>query len=224
MIVGIVPAYNEEKTIGEVVRRLKKVGIFPIVVDDGSTDRTCEMLNEDVKVLKHNGNMGKGEALLTAFDYIFHREDIDYVVIIDGDLQYNPLEAPRLLKYLKNDWADYVIGSRNWSEVPFRHRLGNSVWANLFNSLFNMDLKDVCCGFVAMKFEVMKDLDVSSGYIVDIDMLIQASEIGYRIRNAPVSVSYRETSGIKRGVRMVLGIMAFMVERSRDKHYLALKD
>jgi len=210
--IGVVPAYNEEDTIGEVVDRLRRINIQPLVVDDGSTDNTTMILNDlGVETLVHDKNEGKGEALLTAFNHIFQKKrDTQYVVVVDGDLQYNPLEATRLLKPLIKDKADYIIGKRDWSKVPFRHRFGNFTWVNAFNDLFETRLEDVCCGFVAMKREVMEILDVGSGYVVDVNMLIQALTNGYRVKNVPVSVSYKNKSGIRRGMRMVMGILMFM--------------
>jgi len=219
MNIAVIPAYNEEKTIEEVVTRCKKINIFPIVIDDGSTDDTYKIANGLTKTLrtycyKHEIK-GKGEALKVGFKYIdvlyFMPDDVKFIVVIDGDLQYDPFEIPKLIEALKT--ADYVIGQRDWSQVPFRHRLGNYLWVKTFNLLFGTNLKDTNCGFIAMRAEVMRRLNVSSGYIVDNDMLMQALEMGFVVKNTPISVKYNDKRNLFSGTRMVMGIFIFIIRR-----------
>jgi len=207
--IAIIPCYNEEKTIREIITRCKEVNVYPLIVDDGSTNNTFNIANSLTKVLIHKVNLGKGETLDTGFQYI-RNLDFKYVVIIDADLQFNPYEIPKLIEGLKD--ADYVIGQRNWKQVPFRHYLGNLVWIKTFNFLYKTDLKDTNCGFVAMKKGVMLKLKVSSGYVVDNDMLIQVIRMGYKIKNVPISVNYDYKRGLS-GIRMVVGILIFIIKR-----------
>jgi len=208
--VAIIPCYNEEKTIREVIARCNEINTHPIVIDDGSTDDTYNISISLITTLKHNENRGKGEALKTGFRFI---KDFDfrYVVVIDGDLQFNPYEIPKLIEGLKD--ADYVIGQREWKQVPFRHYLGNLIWIKTFNFLYKTDLKDTNCGFVAMKREVMLKLKASSGYIIDSDILIQVIGMGYKVKNVPVSVNYMGKRGLKSGIRMVMGVLIFIIMR-----------
>lgn len=218
--IAIIPAYNEEKTIGEVIKRFKELDISSLVIDDGSTDSTLDIAyKSSAMVLYHNINMGKGESLKTAFQFLkssypSHFKKIKYIIIIDADLQYDPYESPKLIEILEKDKADYVIGNRNWKQVPLRHRLGNWVWIKTFNFLFRTKLKDTNCGFVAMKIEVMKKLNVSSGYIVDNDMIIQVLGMGCRVKNIPVSVNYSDKRNFFSGLRMVIGILIFITIKS----------
>jgi len=205
--IAMIPSYNEERTIREVITRCKEVNTFPLVIDDGSTDDTFNISEKLAITLKHDENKGKGEALKTAFNYC-RNIDFNYIVMIDGDLQFNPYEIPKLIEALKD--CDYIIGQRDWLQVPFRHRFGNYIWIKTFNFLYGTNLKDTNCGFVAMKREVMLRLKVSSGYIVDNDMLIQVIKMGYKVRNVPVSVRYDSKRGLS-GIRMVIGILIFIV-------------
>ncbi len=204
---AIIPAYNEEETIEEVILRCKKVGVFPVVVDDGSTDNTYKIAQNLTIVLRNFKNKGKGEALKKGFNFLKNLDE-GYVAVIDADLQFDPYEIPKLMEALKD--ADYVIGCRDWRQVPFRHQLGNLAWIKTFNFLFKTNMKDTNCGFVAMKTEVMEKLNVSSGYIVDNDMLIQALRLGCKIKNIPVSVKYNHKRDLLSGVRMVLGVLFFL--------------
>ena len=209
--ITIIPAFNEERTIREVITRCKEVNTYPLVVNDGSTDNTMQIVwDARVEIICSDENRGKGEALRLAFNHLRFRgfRGFEYIVIIDADLQFNPYEIPKLVEALKD--VDYVIGQRDWNQVPFRHRLGNYVWRKIFNSLYQTELEDTNCGFVAMRREVMLRLKVHSGYIVDNDMLIQVIKMGYKVKNVPVSVRYNHKRGLS-GIRMVIGILIFII-------------
>ncbi|EHR79127.1 glycosyl transferase [Thermococcus litoralis DSM 5473] len=107
----IIPAYNEELTIGSVVALAKKYGDV-LVVDDGSKDRTSEIAQKaGAIVIRHEVNKGKGAALKTGFGYAL-ANGYDVIVTIDADGQHNPDEIPLLLKPILEGEADLVIGSR----------------------------------------------------------------------------------------------------------------
>jgi glycosyltransferase involved in cell wall biosynthesis len=210
---AIVPAYNEEKNIHDVVKRLRKIGFKVIVVDDGSKDRTYELAKRaGAIVLKHKINKGKGEALRTAFEYAKRRK-IKNIVIIDADLQYLPEEAMKLLEPIKRGEADFVMGYRNWREVPFRHKLGNFVWRTFFNILYGTKLKDTNCGYMAFGERAIKEIEnIHGGYIIENSILSDAFKKRLRVKQVPVKVFYHKKSGIKRGIRVVLGVLIFILK------------
>jgi len=211
----LIPAYNEEENIQEIILRAKKTKAFDkiIVVDDGSIDRTSLLAKKSKAiVLKHKKNRGKGEALKTGFKYILKRiSNFDYVAIIDADLQYTPEESVKLIKSIKN--ADFVIGYRNFSKVPFRHKLGNIVWRKTFNLLFGTSFKDTNCGLMVMTKKSVEKMDIQGGYIVENSMLASAIENKLKIKQVPVSVSYKKISTISRGIKVVVAVLLFIVKR-----------
>ncbi|MEM7826236.1 MAG: glycosyltransferase family 2 protein [Candidatus Aenigmatarchaeota archaeon] len=213
---ALVPAYNEEKTIEEVVRRLKKVGLKVIVIDDCSKDRTFELAKKTgAIVLKHEVNKGKGEAIKTGINFLLKRyPKVENVVVIDADMQYLPEEAINLLKPLKEKKADFIMGKRDWSKVPSRHKLGNFVWRSFFNFLFDQKLEDTNCGFVAFSNKAMDKIKdyLHGGYILESEMLVAAIRNNLKIGQVPVEVRYKKLAGIKKGVRMVLGVLIFIVK------------
>jgi len=217
MRIGILlPAYNEEKNIGIVVKQAKKY--FPdseiIVVDDGSEDKTKEIaLKNGVRVLRHKKNKGKGVALKTGFNYFLNKNNVDTILVADSDRQYSIKDAPNLLEPLKKGKADYVVGCRDWSVVPFRHRMGNFVWRNIFNILFRTRLKDTNCGFIAMRSDVAEKMNIGKGgYIIDNYMLMQAMKNKFKIINAPVSIDYNHIREIPVGIKMVAGVAFFILK------------
>lgn len=211
MIIALIPAYNEEKTIKEVVKRCYKYADVVIVVDDGSKDKTFELAKKaGAIVIRHKKNQGKGEALKTGFKFILNNfESFEKVVVIDADLQYYPEEIPKFLE--KN--ANMIMGYRNWREVPFRHKLANFLWRKVFNFLFKTNLKDVACGFQAYDRKAIKTIinDIKGGYLVETSILISAIKNKLKLKQVPVKVVYKKVSGIRRGVRMFFGILIFLI-------------
>ena len=211
--VGLIPAYNEESTIKKVISEIKKTGLTPVVVDDGSTDRTYEIVkNMNVQVIRHEKNRGKGAALKTGFEYILKKiSDVKFVVIIDADMQYSPKEYIKLLKPLDNGEADFVMGFRQWKNVPYANRIGNFIWRVLFNLFFDTNLKDTNCGFIALTKKAIKKIGrVHGGYIIENSMLIHVVRKKIRIKQVPVNVKYgrRRVSNL---ARMFFGILTFIL-------------
>jgi glycosyltransferase involved in cell wall biosynthesis len=207
----LIPAFNEEKNILEVINKTEKLKKFDkiIVVDDGSKDRTAELVKKTKAILiRHAKNKGKGEALKTGFNYISKFRDINNVVLIDADLQYEPKEALKLLTALKD--ADLVMGYRNFSNLPLRHKLGNFVWKTSFNLFFGTSLKDTNCGLIALKKDSIKKMDIHGGYIIENSMLASAVKNNLRIKQVLVNVNYKKISGVMRGMKTVLGVIIFI--------------
>ena len=212
----LVPAYNEEKNIREVVTRLKKIpDLRIIVVDDGSKDKTSQVAKKmKVDLVRHKTNKGKAEAIKTGFSYIFDKyPQIKYIGLIDSDMQYLPEEINRVFLPLEKNEADIVTGYRNWSKVPFRHRLGNFVWRTAFNILFGTRFRDTNIGYMALNTKSAKLMrnKIYGGYILENSMFIEAIRKGMRIKQIPVTVLYKRKSEIKRGIRVVAGVLLFIL-------------
>jgi glycosyltransferase involved in cell wall biosynthesis len=208
----LIPAFNEEKNILEVINKTKKLKKIDkiIVVDDGSKDRTVELAKKaGAIVIRHEKNKGKGEALKTGFDYISKLDGIKNIVLIDADLQYEPEESLKLLKALES--ADVVMGYRDFSKLPFRHKLGNFVWRTFFNLFFGTRLKDTNCGLIALTIDSIKKMDIHGGYIIENSMLASAIKNNLKIKQVLVNVNYKKTSGIERGIRVEAGVLIFIL-------------
>ncbi len=223
----LLPAYNEEKNIEAVIKEAKRFlpGARIVVVNDGSSDRTSEIAKKtDVFVVDHQKNMGKGEALRTGlkvFNRNFH--SVKYIIVADADMQYSIREAGRVLKPLIDGDADFVMGKRDFSTIPFRHRLGNWVWRNAFNLWFGKKYPDTNCGFIAMTKKTANAVmgTLGGGYIIETTLLTQAIKRGFRVSHVGVSVKYNRTSGVLRGVLMVAGVLVFIfkngIKYSRER-------
>jgi glycosyltransferase involved in cell wall biosynthesis len=212
----LIPAYNEEKSIKEAVGRTKKINLIPLVVDDCSKDRTADIAEASgAVVLRHKRNEGKGKALVTGFKFILkNMPEVNYVAILDADLQYVPEDIPKLIEPLRNGKADYVTGFRNWKEVPSRHSLGNLIWRKVFNLLFGTKLKDSNCGFIAMNRKVMDELSevAYGGYIIENLMMVEVLKNNFKLRQVPVKVFYHRVRDIPTGTRFVFGNLIYIIE------------
>lgn len=224
---GLIPAWNEEKTIQEIILRLKKIGLKAVVVDDGSEDRTSQLARQaGAEVVRHKINKGKGESIKTGLAYLLKRHpELKYVVLLDADMQYDPIDAVKFLKPLESGNADFVVGYRDWKTVPFRHGLGNYVWKTVFNLFFGTDFKDTNCGFISMTRKVMENMEkvLHGGYIIENTMLVEAIKNNLKIKQVPVSVTYKAKSGIKRGIRIVVGILIFIITQGITHQFDRLK-
>jgi glycosyltransferase involved in cell wall biosynthesis len=212
-IFALIPAYNEEKNIEKVLKKIKNLKIETIVVDDCSKDKTYEIAKRYAKfVLKHEKNKGKAEAIKTGLKFMFENLSFDIVTLIDADNAYDPLEIPKFVEKIKKGY-DFVMGFRNWKDVPFRHKLGNFIWRKTFNMLFGTKFLDTNCGFVAMNkkaAEKLKDL-IYGGYILENAMLIEMIKENFRIGQINVKVNYESKRDFLSGIRMVLGVLLFIL-------------
>ncbi|ANF22632.1 glycosyltransferase family 2 protein [Thermococcus piezophilus] len=193
-ILIIIPAYNEELTIGSVVALAKKYGEV-LVVDDGSKDRTHEIAKKaGATVLRHETNRGKGNALRTGFEYALAK-GYDAVVCIDADGQHDPDKIPLVLEPIMKGEADLVIGSRYLNgahkNIPFYRRIGLGVLNLTTNMASEVKVTDSQSGFRALNRKALESLSLNfSGYNVESEMIAELSEKGLRIKEVPINVRY----------------------------------
>ncbi|MFH0839740.1 MAG: glycosyltransferase family 2 protein [Candidatus Omnitrophota bacterium] len=201
MKVGIlIPAYNESEHMGDLVRKLRSVGFTPIVIDDGSKDNTAEKAKEaGAKVIKHEKNLGKGEALKTGFAEAV-KDDYDAVVIMDGDAQHSPDDIERLVKTAEKNPGAMIIGNRmgNARNMPFARKLTNRFMSLLVSGICRQRIPDSQCGFRLIREDLLKHLRIdSSRFEVESEILIKASARGVKIISVSIETLYgRESSQI----------------------------
>ncbi|CAB4710185.1 MAG: glycosyltransferase [Actinobacteria bacterium] len=165
----LIPVYNESATVEHVLSRLVELDVPKqiVIVDDGSTDGTAEIVDawaegrEDVVVV-HKKNGGKGTAVIAGLPHL----DGEVTVIQDGDLEYDVDDIPALLDPLRRGVADMVYGSRFSGGKPqrvhrFWHSLGNKVMTLTANVLYDTSLTDVGTGYKAIRTVLLRDIKLS---------------------------------------------------------------
>ena len=209
-IVAIIPAFNEEKALGDVIAKTSQYVDKVIIVNDGSSDKTAEVAIESGAVLiDHSVNLGKGEALKSGFKAI---ADDSIIVTIDGDGQHNPDEIPILLKPILEDGADLVNGSRylygHEENTPAYRRVGQRVLDIATNISAGIKVTDSQSGFRAFSPKArdcfrFKD----TGFGIESEMLVDAAEAGLKIVEVPITVRYDVDGSTKDPVTHGVGVL-----------------
>jgi glycosyltransferase involved in cell wall biosynthesis len=194
----VMPAYNEEATIEEMVRRVVAVPVRTelIIVDDGSKDRTREILSRlatelPIKVIFQPANGGKGAALRRGFQEVTG----EIVVIQDADLEYSPEEFPELIELICQGRADVVYGSRFLGRhrvFMFTHYVGNRIVTLLTNVLYNTMLTDMETCYKVMRTEVLRSFSLrSDGFGIEPELTAKIFKRGYRVYEIPITYDGR---------------------------------
>ena len=189
----IIPTLNEEKSIGDVITKFKKLGFEDILVIDGnSKDKTREIAKKlGARVVIQSGK-GKGQAIQEAFSIV----DSDIVVVIDGDNTYLPEEVHKLIDPLIKGSADHVIGNRfaNFEEGAFTklNLIGNKILNFIFRMLYGEPIHDLLTGYRALTKKVYKSLNLKHhGFEVETEMTVQTIARGFRIIEVPITYKKR---------------------------------
>lgn len=191
-----IPAYNEDRLIGSVVLKSKRHADVVVVIDDGSTDETAKVAEQaGAIVINHAINLGKGQALNTAFKTA--REiGAKTLVLVDADGQHQPEEIPLVLAQVLDGTADMVVGSRYLevkSSVPLHRRIGHkaiTAIGNLGSGIFLTDSQNGFRAFSRRAIEVMRF--GQAGFSVESEMQFIAKQHGLRVREAPITITYEE--------------------------------
>ena len=195
----IIPVYNEELTLGNVIDRVKKVmqqtGLKHeiIVVDDCSYDKSLETAKKhSAKIYTLKEHLGKGYALRAGFA----KAKGDIIITIDSDGSHRPEELPRVLAPILQDKADLVIGSRYLNQKNVASRKLNAFGVQIFNFLIHLltgvAITDSQSGYRAMKREVLKNQKLKSGgYEIESEMLVKTAKEGFRVAEVPISFEQR---------------------------------
>ncbi|HWB52989.1 MAG TPA: glycosyltransferase family 2 protein [Tepidisphaeraceae bacterium] len=194
------PVYNELKYVAGVIQRVKQFCPNLLVVDDGSTDGTGELLEtiHGINRIVHSTNLGYGQSLIDAFNWAARR-GFDWVITMDCDEQHEPERIPDFLREMESDEWDIISGSRYLATSggddlpPPDRRSINATITETINALFGLSLTDSFCGFKAHRVSAMKKLQLTEkGYAFPMQLWPQAWANGLRIREIPVRLIYND--------------------------------
>ena len=192
--VGI-PAYNEEKNISEIIKKLQKITNKIIVCDDGSSDSTAKIARDmGVLVVQHDTNLGYGAAIRSIF-LKAREEKSEFLITLDSDGQHRIEDIQTILKPLQNKEADLVIGSRflndDGKNVPSYRKVGIKILTKLANTSLDQNITDSQSGFRGYSQEIIQNITPSeSGMGVSNEILIKASKQGLKIVEVPIIILY----------------------------------
>jgi glycosyltransferase involved in cell wall biosynthesis len=199
----VIPCYNEEKYLEEVLSRVRAVNLADeiVIVDDGSEDGTRDILarleseagNEDLRILYHDKNMGKGAALVTGFAAATG----DVLLIQDADLEYDPRDYPKLIQPIEEGIAQVVYGSRFLGgprkAMNFWNMVANKSLTLVTNILYNAILSDMETCYKVFRREVVQGMTIRArGFEFEPEFTAKVLKQGIRIYEVPISYNGRE--------------------------------
>jgi glycosyltransferase involved in cell wall biosynthesis len=191
--VALVPAFNEAGTIREVLEGLRGAVRHVLVVDDGSTDGTGTIARTaGAEVIAHPVNRGKGQAIRTGIDALASR-DFSHVLLLDGDMQHLPSEAPHLVDAAARTGADLVLGERRFgrADMPASRYHANRWGSRALSWFVGLPLQDTQCGFRLVSMSSLRDLALyARGYEIETEMLVKLWRRGAKITTVPISAVY----------------------------------
>lgn len=215
----IIPAFNEGRNIGEVLRRIAMIDwplnrIETIVVDDGSTDDTVKEAAgfPFAKLVRHERNQGKGAAIQTGVKASTGK----VIVIQDADLEYPPEHIPQLMKPILTGEVDIVFGSRfkgNHQGMTISHLVGNRILSLAASFLYGASITDVMTGHKAFRREVLNSFKLESrGFAVEVEMTSKSLRYSWKFKEIPINYAYRSL-GVSKivyldGVRSLFRLIA----------------
>lgn len=195
-VAAVIPAYHEEKHIGDVVRRTRDQLDHVLVIDDGSGDDTGKLAREaGAEVAVHPENRGKGEAIKTGLRHWLDRQ-LEFVVILDADGQHRPEEIGRFVAAAATAAAPkLIVGNRmnDVSRMPIVRRIVNRYMSNKISRACGQHIPDTQCGFRMLHRDLIPDLlGGTNRFDYETEMLIVASRKGCRIDSVPIATVYSD--------------------------------
>ena len=189
----LIPAYNESKTIGELIKSVETYVSDILVINDGSNDETEKVSKAaGASVISFKENVGKGKALRTGFDYAL-KNKYDAVITMDADGQHMPRDIVNILDVAASPEIGIVVGNRmgNPETMPPIRFATNLFMSLIISAVCRQNIPDTQCGFRLIKCDVLRSINlVSANYEIESEILIKGSKKGFRIKSTPIKSVY----------------------------------
>ena len=226
----ILPAFNEEVSIGSMVLHAKQHADHVIVIDDGSKDRTSEVAQlAGAEVIRHPRNLGKGKALMTGFEHV-RKNGSKVIITMDSDGQHDPDDIPKLVSPILDGEADIVNGSRYMKgtdkNTPIYRRIGQNVLDKATNLNAGLQITDTQSGFRAFARHTLPAFRFkSNGLAIESEMLMDAANAGFRIKEVNIGVRYdvdcSTENPLKHGLKVLANVIQDM-ELNKPLYYFTV--
>lgn len=215
----LIPSYNEARTVGNIITKLRSQGTVVYIVDDGSTDDTYEKsVRAGAIVVHHPDNRGKGASLREGFGHIL-KKGFDAVLVMDGDNQHEVASIPDFLDRMELTGADIVIGSRmsDTSSMPFLRKLTNRFMSVFISWISGQKIPDTQCGFRLIKRRVLENVELkSSNFEIESELIIKAAKKAFKIESVPIKTVYNDELSRINPVLDTIRFIIFVIRTSLE--------
>ncbi len=197
-----VPVFNEERYVSRIIEDARKYCSHILVIDDGSTDRTPELLKQtgSLSIITHSDNHGYGKSLADAFAFARCR-NYRWLITMDCDEQHEPANIPHFITSAQGDDTDIISGTRYPSghdvddSVPPDRRGINRLITSMLNGRLGLSITDAFCGFKAYRVSALREINITvPGYAMPMQFWVQTVRAGLRVRELPVRLIYHDPS------------------------------
>jgi len=191
-IIILIPAYNEARFIGDVVKGALKYGPV-VVIDDGSSDETGAVAAlAGARVIAHAVNRGKGKALNTGFNYAVQRKAAA-AITLDADGQHDPDEIPQFIEAFRAGRGDIIIGQRDFSQMPAKNQFGNRTGTFLLGLAMGRPIPDNQSGYRLLSSAVLAAVRTdATRFEAEVELLLRAQLAGFQMAWIPIKTIYND--------------------------------
>ncbi len=212
----LIPSFNEEKTIGWLVKAVKSLGYDALVIDDGSKDATAKIAHDaGAEVVINERNLGKGSSLRKGFSLVLNKS-YDAVIIMDGDGQHLPSDIVRFVECFKEKKPGIIVGNRMQKAkgMPFVRWLTNGTMSFAISLMCKQNIPDTQCGFRLVDMSVLRALNLSTEkFEIESEMLLEASKKGFVIKSVPIATIYEGQYSAIHPVKDTIRFFKFVFKR-----------
>ena len=203
----IIPAYNEEKLLKDVLRRVHQQTDEFVVINDGSADKTADVASAAGAIVLDRGyNCGKGQSLRDGFDYAL-KHGYDAVIMLDANGQHAPEKIPEFIARYQEKSDKLIIGARNYKDIPLRRRIPNQIGKFLFSAAVGKDIPDNQSGFRLVDEELMREMlnTKESGFQFEVEMIALCIAKNWEIGWISIPTIYGEEKSKQKAVDQIFG-------------------
>jgi glycosyltransferase involved in cell wall biosynthesis len=215
-ICAVIPAFNESRTIGGLIGRIRHQGLDVLVIDDGSGDDTMRKAREaGAQVLRNENNKGKGVSLIKGFGFA-RQHGCDAVLTLDGDGQHLPEDIPVFLERARGSGAGIFIGNRmtRARRMPLIRFLTNRFMSWLISRLAKQHIPDTQCGYRLIRTECLAQLELTTRkFEIESEILLEGARRGFRIESVPIQCVYAQEKSQINPCVDTLRFVAFIARR-----------
>lgn len=205
----VMPAYNESKTIKNVIEDLKQRNLNMVIIDDGSHDKTYKIAQSSIynhgSIYRHVINRGLGAALETGIKAALAK-DADIIVTFDADGQHDPDDIIPVCRPIMEKQADVVIGTRNFNDMPASKKFGNTVMNMITRIFYGIHVNDSQSGLRAFNRKAANVLDINSrGYGVSSEIIGEIKKYNLKVEEVEINTIYTDYS-MSKGTNLMVGL------------------